>query len=264
MLGRDKFTAVVLIALLGITSTVGSRVTPAQAEVEGAFKAPVHKGENKSRKVFVDLQPSEVCNFGDLDLVLNDLRASNGALRLQLSVEELGVKDGVVVFGQPLEKKFEGTNMGTYEVHLPEASEAKVYGVFLCSVAPEELSKVPCSAKRLLPFDQMFKPYNVDITPLRSGNAESAPYAPPTEIEPKIYFSQFLVDGGNTLWALKDSASKDGAKIIQGLGVSQAKSDEVTKVIERFSGALGSLPLRSAEDRLQMILPLFSDKKCNG
>jgi hypothetical protein len=264
MMGRDKFTATVLIRVLGIMSTIVSPVTLGFAEDNGAFEAPVHKGEGKSRKVFVDLQPSEVCNFGDLDLVLNELRASNGALRLQLSVEELGVKDGVVVFGQPLEKKFEGTNMGTYEVHLPEASETKVYGVFFCSVAPEELSKVPCSSKRLLPFDQMFKPYNVDVTPLRSGKAESAPYTPPTEVEPKVYFSQFLVDGGTSLWALKDSASKDGAKIIQGLGVSKAKSDEVTKVIERFSGALGSLPLRSAEDRLQMILPLFSDKKCNG
>jgi|GEM_PF-4826109 len=234
------------------------------AEVAAVLKAPIETGPDRSRNFFVDLEPSEVCNFGDLDLVLNELRASKGALHLQLSVEELGPNDGVVVFGQPREQKFEGTNMGTYEVKLPMSTGAKVFGVFFCSATPEELFKVPCSKKRLLPFGQMFSQYSLDMSPFRSGKKESGPFVPPQEVEPKIYFSQFLIDDGNALFALKDSASKNNNKVMTSLGVPNAKSDEAMEIINKYSTTLGSLPLRSADNRLQMVLPLFSDKKCNS
>lgn len=256
-----KWLFVTVVTVGGLLLYSGDEL---RAELTAALKAPIETGPDGSRNLFVDLQPSEVCNFGDLDLVLNELRASKGALRLQLSVEELGSKDGVVVFGQPREQKFEGTNMGTYEIKLPKSTGARVFGVFLCSATPEELFKVPCSKKRLLPFGQLFSQYSLDMSPFQSGKKKSAPFAPPKKVEPKIYFSQFLVDDGSSLFALKDSASKNNGKVMENLGVPKAKSDEAMEIISKYSTQLGSLPLTSADKRLQMVLPIFSDEKCNS
>jgi hypothetical protein len=258
-LGKLALGAAFVSTIIAV-SVAGAEVTP---EIS-ALEVPLRQGADASRVVLVDISPSEVCHFGDLDLVLNDLGHSQGKLRLQLSVEELGKKDGIVVYGEPLEKKFEGENMGSYNVRLPAGGEPKVFGVFLCSVTPEELAKVPCSTKRLLSFAEMFEPYRVDVKPLMDGKSESAPYISPTEVESKIYFSQFLIDNGKRIVALKDSASKDGEGVLRQLGMSEATSTQALPLIQKFSSTLGSLPFGLEADRLQMVLPYFSDKKCNG
>jgi len=45
--------------------------------------------------------------------------------------------------------------------------------------------------------------------------------------------------------------------------VSKTSADTASPIMKKFSATLGSLPLETAEDRLQLVLPYFSDKKCN-
>jgi len=156
-----------------------------------AASAPNAAVTGSERTLMFDLLPSERCNFGDLDAVLNDLQSGGEDMRLQLSVEEIGVAAPKVVFGIPLEKKLSEKNMGTYRVAIPSPTEPTVYGVFLCTVKVDALSKQPCSKQQLLSFEEMSNPYRVSTVGLKGGKAE--PYRGPQTVDPKVYFAQFLV-----------------------------------------------------------------------
>jgi hypothetical protein len=204
--------------------------------------------------IMFDLLPSERCNFGDLDAILNDLRSGDDQLRLQLSVESIGAKAPTIVFGSPLEKRVSESNLGTYEVRLPTPQESTTYGVFLCTVKAEQLNKAPCSSQTLLPFDEMMKPYTV---------AKVQPYASSTEISPKVYFAQFITGNGLSFSALRaDGHAVEGGDLERS-GISKDDAGRILPTITKFSTTLGSLPLESSEGRVQLVLPFFSDKKCN-
>jgi hypothetical protein len=74
-------------------------------------KVALAKALNESEYLLMfDLLPSERCNFGDLDVILNDLRTDNDDMRLQLSVEAIGANSSMISFGAPLEKKLSEKN----------------------------------------------------------------------------------------------------------------------------------------------------------
>lgn len=228
---------------------------PASADPLEAKTVPAKALNESEYLLMFDLLPSERCNFGDLDVILNDLRTGNDDMRLQLSVETIGANRPMVSFGTPLEKKLSEKNLGTYRVAIPKPTETTIYGVFLCTVPADELSKTPCSQQRLLSFQEMVKPYTVV--------AHQKSYKGPQKVEPKVYFAQFLLGGPTSFSTLSTEADLQGAPDFQKLGISQGNADKEWTIIKNFSSTLGSLPLESADERLQLVLPFFSDKKYN-
>lgn len=219
-----------------------------------ARNAPSAPPAEVERTVMFDLQPSERCNFGDLDVILNDIRSGDDDLRLQLSIETIGAEKPRTAFGIPREKKLPGKNLGTYQVRLPFAAEPTMYGVFLCTVRADQLNKAPCSSQRLLSFDQMIEPYRV---------GKGQVYAHPTEVEPKVYFAQFMTGGPASLTPLRTEGSALGKSDLERLGMSQVASESALPIVQKFLATLGSLPLGLGEERMHIVLPFFSDKKCN-
>ena len=226
-----------------------------------AFEVPGSPVGEGSRLIMFDLQPSERCNFGDLDGILNDLRYGGNRLRLQLSVEALGVNSSAVQFGAPVEKKLSQSNLGTYEVTIPSAKVPTLFGVFLCTVPAEELGKTPCSHQKVFPFEQIAKPYNVDTTGLKDGKGH--PYTSPQIVEPKVYFAQFVTGGLTAFSPLSVEGAKAGSGSLEKIGIPKADVDNALPQVEKLSATLGSLPLQVAEGRFQIVLPFYSDKKCN-
>jgi len=231
------------------------------AQPVDAVKAPDAVISGSERTLMFDLLPSERCNFGDLDAVLNDLRNGGDEMRLQLSVEAVGGATPKVFFGNPLEKKLSEKNMGTYRVAIPSPTEPTVYGVFLCTVKADALSKEPCSKQNLISFEEMSSPYRVSTVGLTGGKGE--PYGGPQTVEPKVYFAQFLIGNATGFSTIGADTVQGGGAALESLGVSKTSADSAWPIMQKFSSTLGSLPLETAEERLQLVLPYFSDKKCN-
>ena len=254
MLRRKDNEGVFLGWLLGIAAVCCYHSRMATAAPTELLNLPFTSSGEKERVIMFDLLPSERCNFGDLDAILNDLRNGDDQLRLQLSVEAIGAKVPTVIFGAPLEKKVSEKNLGTYQVRLPTPTEGTMYGVFLCTVKADQLSKAPCSSQTLLPFDEVMKSYTVT-----KGQA----YVGSTETKPKVYFAQFMTGNGASFSALRAAGGVVEGSDLERVGISKGTMEETLPIIKKFSSALGSLPLETAEERVQLVLPFFSDKKCN-
>lgn len=221
--------------------------------------------ESASERVFqIDLQPLARCSFGDYDVILNDLQHAQGKLGLQLTMEQLSGDTKRVFYGEPREKKTADSNVGTYEVTIPSADLSGMYGIFLCSVTEEEAGRVPCSQQPLLSFDAMFGPYKVDSSGLNGGAASSKPFQAPSNASAKLYFAQFVAVNGRSLAIFLDSPSTNSTEQLAGFGVAREQVSALVDKAKPFSDTLGSLPLTADDQRLQMVVPYFSNKKCNG
>ncbi len=240
---------------------VGSRVAltvlaialTSVAEPLRDIKVPDSDASSDSRKVSFDISPLENCNFGDLDLVLNELSAAKGELRLQLSVESIDGVNRQVIFGSPREKKPAGNNRGTYDVLLAKSASPRTYMVFLCSVKPEELDKAPCSQTKVLRFNDMMRSCMLDISLDPQNGLSSPPFATPEKPQPKVYFAQFLFSADSSLWIPGKSTKQP----------VESLTEEVRTETRHLIDVLGSLPLRVADERVQIVMPFFSDEKCN-
>lgn len=243
-----------LLTWLGILGTLCLAPRASLAKPFGAIEAPSSEVTSDTRKVSFDITPLESCNFGDLDLILNDLRDANGELRLQLSVETLDDEDRYVVYGSPREQMHEGSNLGTYDVLLPEVSNTRGYAVFLCSVTPAELKNTPCSRLPIQSFTEMMRPYSLAISFKPGERPSGLPFSPPRAIAPKIYYTQYFLASESTFWIPRDS-SKD---------IFQDLPEKTRGEIRKVRSTIGSLPLRTSDGRLQLVVPFFSEKKCNS
>jgi hypothetical protein len=197
------------LALLGCTSFLYAVSMPVPvchaAPVSGLKELVAFNDSAQERLLQFDLASQARCMFGDLDVILLDMKYARGALRLQLTVEALGGAAEEVYYGRPLEQKTARDNLGTYEVKLPGSSQPRLCGVFVCSVNEAQAGRVPCSRHKLLTFDEMMTPYKADSSGLKPGStAQSKPFYGPKAVEPKTYFAQFFVSGTAALGMVSD------------------------------------------------------------
>lgn len=250
-----------VIAALMVTHVKVSLAEDSTASLFTSF-APVRESKG-AQVVQFDLMRSARCFFGDLDLIMNDLQTADGNLGLQLTVETVGGSEQGVYFAEALKDMNPKSNLGTYEVTLPKMGKGHVYGVFLCSVRESEAGKVPCSKQLSQPFNVAFAPYRVDSSSLK-GEGPSSPYTPPAQVAPKLYFAQYFVDSGGALALISNVDSANLATSLAGRGMPKGETEEIARAIRGYSETLGSNPLQWSDERLRILLPFFSEKKCNG
>jgi hypothetical protein len=247
--------------VLGVATT--SSDLRAEEPVRGLRRVASVKDTGQERTVQFDLLGVERCMFGDLDLILLDFRHAQEQLRLQLTVESLGGTENEVFYGTPLEKKTSKANLGTFEVQLPVSNEGKMYGVYLCSVAPEKLGKEPCSKQGFKTFQAMMAGYKLDTGEPANSSRALRPYSSPSVIEPKNYYAHVLVSTPTSLAVIDDSTSPENEALLVNFGVSEQRVSSALASLNGLAKTLGSLPFEASDNRLQIPLPYFGSKKCN-
>lgn len=231
---------------------------------EGLVEMTGVKDGERERVLLFDVVPVSRCMFGDYDLLLNDLQNARGTLALKLTVEAIGDNGTVEWDGEPLQEKTDEKNVGTYKVTLPLPGKSRVVGVFLCSIGVDQDPATPCSQQSMGSFNETFSPYHVDSGGLGKADYDPKPYRDPKVVKPKLYYAQFLAMTNSKVAAFSQAPSRDHASALKLFGVSTAALGDVLAETGRFSETLASLPLRSKEGRLQIELPFFDDKRCNG
>ena len=218
----------------------------------------------QERTVQFDLLGVERCMFGDLDLVLLDFRHSQDKLRLQLTVESLDGNGKEIFYGTPLEQKTSKTNLGTFEVRLPVAEKGKMYGVFLCSVAAEKWGEEPCSAQPFQKFQSMMANYKPDMGDPKDPSRALKPYSFSAEVKPKNYYAHILVSTPSSLAVIENSTSPNNESLLHDFGLDKDTVTSGLSSLSNLTSTVASLPLESANSRLQIPLPYYSSQKCGG
>jgi hypothetical protein len=234
------------------------------SHAEGLVEMTGFKDSERERVLLFDIVPVSRCMFGDYDLLLNDLQNARGDLALKLTVESMGDAKPIVWQGEPLKEKTDEKNVGTYRVSLPLPGTSRVLGVFLCSVDPNQEPDAPCSQQSLISFEQSFSPYHVDSEAAGNEGHASKPYRDPKRVKPKVYYAQFLATNNKKVAAFPLAPSRDHAAALKLFGVNSVALGDILGDTKDFSEVLSSLPLQSNDGRLQVLLPFFDDKKCNG
>ena len=251
---RERFLSALCVVFLIVS----------KSHAEGLVDITGMQRGERERVLLFDIAPVSRCMFGDYDLLLNDLQNARGGLTLKLTVESVGDAEPTVWEGEPLRDKTDEKNVGTYRVALPLPGKSRVIGVFLCSVGMDQDQGVPCSQQSLSSFNDNFLPYQVDSGGLGKKDYQSRPYRDPRVVKPKLYYAQFLAVTNSKVAGFTLAPSREHAAALKLFGVSGAVLNDVISETQRFSETLSSLPLQSKEGRLQIPLPFFDSKRCNG
>mgnify|MGYP006275196369 CR=1 FL=1 len=252
-----------MIAQLGCATLVAF-VIARKSDAEGLAEMTVLKAGEREQVFLFDLVPVSRCMFGDYDLILNDLQNARGDLALKLTVEAIGETSPIEWQGEPLAEKTDDKNVGTYRVTLPLPGKSRVLGVFLCSLGVDQDPNTPCSQQSMARFVEAFSPYYADSGGIKRADYVPKPYRDPRVVTPKLYYAQFLAMSNSKIAAFTQAPSHDHAAALKLFGLNAGTLGDVLPETGRFSETLSSLPILSKHGRLQIELPFFDQRRCNG
>ena len=146
---------------------------------------------------------------------------------------------------------------------LPRNPERTLAGVFICMAEGGRGEARACRDKKVVPYDQVFNSYRVDIDP-KTGSVHKHPSSGP--VEDKLYFFRYLVLQDDLVYFSSQPMSDARYKALASLLASKASGDG--KGTEKLVGAvkalneLQSMPLKKDGDQLIVTLPFYDQTKC--
>jgi hypothetical protein len=110
----------------------------------------------------------------------------------------------------------------------------------------------------------MMANYKPDMGDPKDPNRTLKPYSFPEVVKPKNYYAHILVATPSSLAVIENSTSSNNESLLLNFGLDKETVTSGLSWLSSLTSTVASLPLESANSRLQMPLPYYSSQKCGG
>ena len=258
----------VLLLFGGLVSSLKAQQSSLALEVVGLTK----NAETDLWDFNAKVSSESRCMFGDLDAIMLDMRRNAGKSSLQLSLEPLQSKSYSIIVGTPPSKRGTGTEIGTFSVSVPNQEKPVVMGLFLCSVDIDSTYTQACRNQQLVSINHILRPHHVDVRKAIGADGVLRK-APPVQKRPSAagnksyFFRTVILEQGKLLVPtaeMNEDTYKALASYLKSKGADVSNYEQLLADIKNFGETLGSIPLKTGSDFVELILPYYDQKKCVG